>query len=272
MTNKKNKNNPVGLKEFKILSDRSPFIVREAYSAIRTNLLYSVHSDNCAVFVVCGSSENAGKTLTCINIAVSFARLGKKVLIIDADMRHPSVNKALRIKKSIGLSEVLAKLTKDIPILSTEVENLCVVPAGSIPPNPAELICSSRFEKVLAACSEKFDYIFIDTPPLGFVSDAALLAKNVDGYIFVVRSGVDDKREVSDSLNSVTRVGGKIVGFVLNDVNKKNAGYRDGYGKYGKYSKYYYGQKYSAADNYYGSYTKDKDEKVIDFDEEDKNK
>lgn len=247
------KNKAANLKEFKILSRRTSFSVREAYSTVRTNLLFTEHSEKCGVFAVCGASENAGKSLTCINIAISFANIGKNVLIIDSDMRHPSINKALRIKKNTGLSDVLARLTKDIPIISTEIKNLCILPAGSIPPNPAELLYSPRFEKVLEACSERFDYIFIDTPPLNLVSDAALLAEKVDGYIFVVRAGSDNKRGIGDAVETLTKVNGKIVGFILNDVNEKTAGYKGygnygkyGYGKYGKYGKYGYGSKYSS--------------------------
>ncbi len=242
MNNKKNAKNS-SLKEFKILNDRSSFSVREAYGTIRTNLLFSEHSEKCGVFAICGASENAGKSLSCINIAISFAKIGKNVLIIDTDMRHPSINKALRIKKNTGLSDVLAKLTKDIPIISTDIKNLCILPAGSIPPNPAELLYSNRFDKVLEACSERFDYIFIDTPPLNLVSDAAMLAEKVDGYIFIVRAGADTRTGVAYAIDVITKVNGKIAGFVLNDVNEKTAGYKGTYyyGRYGRYGKYGYG-------------------------------
>lgn len=254
MNNKnKNKKNTSGLKEFKILNEKTSFSVKEAYSTVRTNLLYSGHAGKCAIFAVCGASENAGKSLSCINLAVSFAQLGKSVLIIDADMRHPSIKKALRIKKDVGLSDVLARLTKEIPIISTQIKNLCLIPAGSIPPNPAELLCSSRFDKVLEACAEKFDYIFIDTPPVNLVSDAALLAQKVDGYIFIVRAGVDNKRNVGDAVDTLQKVDAKIIGFVLNDVNRKTAGYyaygrygKYGYGRYGRYGKYGYGKYYGS--------------------------
>ena len=209
MMNKKNAKK-TGLKEFKVLNEHSSFAVREAYSTIRANLLFAEHSEKCGIFAVTGASENAGKSLTCVNIAISFAKIGKSVLIIDSDMRHPSVNKALRIKKNTGLSDVLARLTKDIPIISTDIKNLCILPAGSIPPNPAELLYSNRFAKVLEACSERFDYIFIDTPPLNLVSDAALLAEKVDGYIFVVRAGADNKRGVSEAVDTLRKVNGKI--------------------------------------------------------------
>ena len=242
-TEKKKAKN-ASLKEFKILNNHSPFSVREAYSTIRTNLLFDEHSEKCGIFAVCGASENAGKSLSCINIAVTFAKIGKSVLIIDTDMRHPSINKALRIKKNTGLSDVLAKLTKDIPIIATDIKNLCILPAGSIPPNPAELLYSKRFDKVLEACSERFDYIFIDTPPLNLVSDAAMLAEKVDGYIFIVRAGSDTRTGVAYAIDVITKVNGKIAGFVLNDVNEKTAGYKGtyNYGGYGRYGRYGYGK------------------------------
>ncbi len=249
-----------GLKEYKILNEHSSFSVREAYAGIRTNLLFSERSEKCAIFAVCGASENAGKSLSCVNIAISFAKIGKNVLIIDSDMRHPSINKALRIKKNTGLSDVLAKLTKDIPIISTDIKNLCILPAGSIPPNPAELLYSNRFDKVLEACSERFDYIFIDTPPLNLVSDAAMLAEKVDGYIFIVRAGSDTTNGIRFAVETVTNVNGKIAGFVLNDVNEKTAGYKSGYGGYGGYGygRYGYGRGRYGYGRYgkYGSYGK----------------
>ena len=99
---------------------------------------------------------------------------------------------------------------------------------------------------MLEACSEKFDYIFIDTPPINLVSDAALLAQKVDGYIFIVRAGVDNKRNVGDAVDTLKKVDAKIIGFVLNDVNKKTSGYYGSYGKYGygRYGKYGYGKYY----------------------------
>ena len=254
--NAKNKKN-TSLKEYKILSAHSSFSVREAYSTIRTNLLFAEHSEKCAIFAVCGASENAGKSLSCVNIAITFAKIGKNVLIIDSDMRHPSINKALRIKKNTGLSDVLAKLTKDIPIITTDIKNLCILPAGSIPPNPAELLYSNRFDKVLEACSERFDYIFIDTPPLNLLSDAAMLAEKVDGYIFIVRAGSDTRNGVQYAVETITKVNGKIAGFVLNDVNEKNAGYKSTYSGYGRYGKYGYGRygRYGRYGKYGSSYS-----------------
>lgn len=243
----------------KVLTDKSPFGVKEAYSSVRANLLFMSDPEGCTIIAVTGAAENTGKTLSCINVARSFARMGKRVLIIDADMRNPSVNKGLGIKLGTGLSEILAKITKEYHITPTDMDNLSILMAGATPPNPAELLYSNRFDELLRACETDYDYIFIDTPPVNVVSDALMISKKVKRYLFVVRAGIDTTQSVKMATESIKKVEGTILGCLLNDVNAKTqgaAGYYGGYGKYGRYGYGKYGKygKYNQKSKYEQEY------------------
>ena len=133
----------------KILCQNSPFAVKEAYNAIRTNLLFTQQGEKCPIFVVTSPTANNGKTINSINLAVSFAQMGKRTLLIDADMRNPTIHRMFSISVKNGLSEILAGLTDNISVSKTDVENLSVLTAGKIPPNPAELLSSARMDKLL---------------------------------------------------------------------------------------------------------------------------
>ena len=152
---KSNKNNKQRTKVFtkddpkKILSPESPFVVKEAYSAIRTNLLFTQKGEKCPVFVVTSPTANNGKTINSINLAVSFAQMGKRTLLIDSDMRNPTIHRMFSIPVKNGLSEILAGLTDNITVSKTDVENLSVLTGGKIPPNPSELLSSPRMDKLL---------------------------------------------------------------------------------------------------------------------------
>ena len=133
----------------KVLNAESPFVVKEAYSAIRTNLLFMQKGEKCPVFVITSPTANNGKTINSINLAISFAQMGKKTLLIDGDMRNPTIHRMFSIPVKNGLSEILAWLTDNITVSKTEIENLSVLTGGKIPPNPAELVSSSRMDKLL---------------------------------------------------------------------------------------------------------------------------
>ena len=139
----------------KILCQNSPFAVKEAYNAIRTNLLFTQQGEKCPIFVVTSPTANNGKTINSINLAVSFAQMGKRTLLIDADMRNPTIHRMFSISVKNGLSEILAGLTDNISVSKTDVENLSVLTAGKIPPNPAELLSSARMDKLLEFVKER---------------------------------------------------------------------------------------------------------------------
>lgn len=225
----------------KILAQDSPFIVKEAYSSIRTNLLFTQRGEKCPIFVVTSPTANNGKTLNSVNLAVSFAQMGKKTLLIDSDMRNPTVHRMFSIPSKDGLSEILAGLTDNITVSKTDIENLSVLTAGKIPPNPAELLASERMDKLLEFVKEHYDCVFIDTPPINIVTDATVFAQKSTGYIIVVKANTSDTSDVKTAVSSLQHIDGTILGFVLNDILPNN---RKNYSYYKKYN-YKYDYKYN---------------------------
>ena len=230
-----------------ILNDKTQFNVVEAYKAARTNLIFTMDksSDSKAV-VVTSAMANDGKTTSCINLAITFAQTGSKVLLIDSDMRNPSVHRYLKgVKNAPGLSNVLGGFNSIAEsVQKTEYNNLSVMSAGVIPPNPSELIYSDAIENMLGELNKVYDYIFIDTPPLGLVTDALILGKRTLGIAVVVRQDATRKDAIRDVLNDCKFNETKVLGFILNGATSEN-GYR--YGKYGgKYGSYGYGYSQTA--------------------------
>lgn len=238
----------------KILCADSPFVVKEAYNSIRTNLLFTQHGEKCPVFVVSSPSANNGKSINSINMAISFAQMGKRTLLIDADMRNPTLHRMFSIPAKNGLSEILAGLTDSITVSKTGIENLSVLTAGKIPPNPAELLASSRMDKLLEFVKAHYDCVFIDTPPVNLVTDSTAFAAKATGYILVIKLETTDLQDVKMTVNSLRHIGAQIVGFVMNDTNASGKRYSSYY-KGGYYrSKYGYNYNYNYSyghNNYY---------------------
>lgn len=225
-----------------MLNEETPFAALEAYKSARTHLLYTCPGEGgCKKICFTSASAHEGKSLTCINLAISLAQTGKKVLIIDADLRRPMQKNVFEIKETQGLSELLAGISNSdsseairIFASKTDVDNLFILPAGNIPPNPAELLSSSRLHDIIQVLEPHFNFIFIDTPPIGVVTDTALIIPEVNGHIFVIRAGVAKQDEVHKAVESMKQLGANVLGFILNDCNPKKGTKR--YGKSGYYS------------------------------------
>lgn len=190
-----------------------------------------------------------GKTTNAVNLAVSIANTNKRVLLIDADLRKPTVHRYFSLENKDGLSEILAGLTNEIHIRKTSVENLNVLTSGQIPPNPAELLGSPQMDTLLDYVKNYFDYVVIDSPPINVVSDAAILAEKITGYVFVVQGGKNHFSEVDYAIDTLEQMNGRVVGFVLNDVSgraEQKYSYRShNYGYYKGYYKRNYSTDYS---------------------------
>lgn len=226
----------------RLLSDKTSFSVAEAFKSLRTNLVYTSVGDSTPVFGVLSAFSGVGKSLLVANCAISFTQLGKKVLLIDADMRSPAQREIFEKEAGRpGLSEYLAGLT-DHPLDSltqdTAYPGLDLVTSGRIPPNPGELLASERMEALLAVAKEKYDYIFLDLPPVCATSDAGVLARCVTGYLMVARYAYSNLQAISDSVEAIRAVNGKIIGFIVNDLPSQIGSYGGYSGRYGKYSKY----------------------------------
>lgn len=234
-----------------IINKSTPFSVTEAYRSARTNILYlPTYNSSCCKYAFTSSFAMEGKTTTAINTAITMAQNGKKVLIIDADMRKPRIGKNLGIKAESGLSEFLARLTETVTISRSNIENFYVLTSGKATSNASELLASDRMRQLLSQLEGEFDYIFIDTPPMNLVTDASVISELVDGYFMVAFSGYSDKNAVAEALEALAQVKANVRGFILNGVDPKNS-----YGKYGKYGNKYaygkngkYGYRYSSYD------------------------
>ncbi len=229
----------------KILCQDSSFIVKEAYNAIRTNLLFTQQGEKCPVFVVTSPTANNGKTINSINLAVSFAQMGKRTLLIDADMRNPTIHRMFSIPVKNGLSEILAGLTDNIAVSKTDVENLSILTAGKIPPNPAELLSSARMDKLLDFVKDHYDCVFVDTPPINLVTDSTVFAQKATGYVLIVKTDTTNTNDVKNAVNSLQQIDGNILGFVINDVNSDKKRYYSYYRKYNYNYNYNYSYDYN---------------------------
>ncbi|MCQ2385315.1 MAG: CpsD/CapB family tyrosine-protein kinase [Clostridia bacterium] len=229
--------------EGRLLTENSPFGMMEAYRSMRTAILYSGNSEKSRVIGLVSSVPSEGKSLTCANLAISFAMDGKKVLIIDADIRQAAQNAIFTLDPVNGLTEYLAGLASTPSVQQTSYPSLSVISTGKKAPNPAELLGNGRIKQLINEKRKEFDFIFIDFPPIELLADALLLSDFLDGYIMVVRSGHTREALLKDAVEKIESVRGKILGFALNDTKSKLAGtgfygYHRKYGKYGKYGSY----------------------------------
>ena len=231
----------------KILCAGSSFNVKEAYNSIRTNLLFIQQGEKCPVFVITSPTANNGKTINAINLAVSFAQMGKKTLLIDSDMRNPTMHRMFSIPVKNGLSEILAGMTDNISVSKTGIENLSVLTAGKIPPNPAELLSSNRMDKLLDFVKEHYDCVFIDTPPINIVTDSTLFAQKVTGYVLIVKADTTNIADVKATVSNLEQIDANILGFILNDINSDKKKYYSYYRKYSYNYSYKYGYGYGRA-------------------------
>lgn len=233
----------------KLLTASSTFAVKEAYNSIRTNLLFTQQGEKCPIFVVTSPTANNGKTINSANLAINFAQMGKKTLVIDADMRNPSLHKLFSLSSRNGLSEILAGLTDNITVTKTDIKNLSVLTSGKIPPNPTELLSSPRMDKLLDFVKEHYDCVFIDTPPINIVTDATVFAQKATGYILIVKTDTTNVPELKTTVSTLQGINANILGFILNDANSEKKKYYSYYRKYSRSYSYNYKYAYGNSKN-----------------------
>src|SRR5699024_8636376 len=212
------------------LNPRSP--ISEQYRAIRTNLQFSGVDEAIKSIVITSPGPSAGKSITAANLAVVYAQQGMKTLLIDADLRKPTVHYTFRLDNLRGLSSVLiGEASFEDAVETGTIGDLHILSCGPIPPNPAELLSSKRMEELIAYAEDHYDFVIVDTPPILAVTDAKIVSQIVDGTIFVVRSGVSEKEEMKKA-KEIMLSGGqtRILGAVLNDVPKNEETYYYYYG------------------------------------------
>lgn len=237
---KKNKTNTAS-ERFEPLSDKTPCAYSEAIRALRTNVEFAASTGNCKAIMLTSTLAGEGKTSIAINLAISLAKSGKKVILLDCDLRRPKIQRYLRIKNfsQNGVSTVLSGATElDSVIGYMEELGIYVVLSGVIPPNSSELLNSENAKKIIEALKLRFDYIICDLPPVGVVSDALTFSRYIDGTIFVVQQNFASRTQVVKSVSDLQSVNAKILGTVINNYNIKDDssyGYRNNYDRYGLY-------------------------------------
>lgn len=225
--------------------------VAESCRAIRTNLLFMTTDQPARHILVTSPSPQEGKTTVAINLAIVMAQSGSRVLLVDTDMRRPRVHRAFGFKSRKGISTmVLGESTMADSIQATPIPGLDVLPCGTTPPNPAELIHTESFQKVLAELSRHYDRLVFDSPPVGVVTDAAVLSKFVDGTVLIVKSQQTTRDAAAYAAGTLQDIGANILGAVLNDLDLQDR-------KYGRHYYQYYYRKYGG---YYEADTKDPEE------------
>lgn len=215
----------------------------ESYKSLRTNLQFC--GDDKKVISITSCSPNEGKSSVALNLAVSLAEAGKKVLLMDADLRKSVLLGRMKIRESVnGLTHFLSRQEPLLDVIcSTNVKNLHVIFAGPIPPNPAELLGSPIYKDMIKALRKVYDYVLIDCPPLGSVIDGAVITEQCDGSIMVIESGVISYRFARDVKRQLEKCNCPILGVILNKVDMSKQGYYGKYygryyGKYGRYGEY----------------------------------
>ena len=207
-------------------------IAAEAYRSLKTNIQYSSFDKEYKTIVITSSNPGEGKSTTSGNLALTLAEGESRVLLVDCDMRKPSMHKNFRVTNTYGIADILLQRKKVMDVAHMYNKNLSIITAGKVPPNPAEMLGSKAMSAFLEEMKEHFDYIILDTPPVQAVADAQILSTKVDGTIIVVRAGVTKKEDVHDTVNILKKVNANIIGTVLHAVdNSKNKYY------------YYYGEE-----------------------------
>lgn len=220
----------------------SPFA--ENYRTIRTSILLSIPKHPPKIISVSSALPAEGKTATTINLAISFTQLGKKVLIVDGDMRKPRMHKIFKIKNTSGLSSYLVGRAKLTDILQkVHINNLFVLPSGPLPPNPTELIDSEVMTTTLEKLMTRVDFVFIDTPPLIGIVDPILLGKHADGMLLVTWAGKTHRNAVERAIEELNKFSVRTLGVVLNKAASKRSGYGYGYSYYNYNYKYRYRER-----------------------------
>lgn len=204
----------------------------EAYRSIRTNLLYSLTGASPKVIVITSPGPQEGKSTTCANLAITLTQAGKKILLLDCDLRKPVIHETFGIKNLRGVVNVLVGENSLEQVWQEPLQGLKVVTVGPVPPNPAELLGSQGFNELIERGRQNFDYVLVDASPVEAVADPIVLATHSDGVLLVLDAQKTRKAAARRSVHSIEAVGANLLGSVLNNFKAHKEGYY-GYGRYG---------------------------------------
>ena len=221
-----------------LLDPKAP--ASEAYRSLRTNIGYTSVDKQVQTIVITSAGPEEGKTTTLVNLAISLAQLGKKVLVIDADLRKARIHKYFSLPNDNGVTDIIVNKykVKDAVKKIEEVDNLYVITSGAYPPNPAEILESKKMADLLETVRTDYDIILIDTPPVGQLTDAAILGKMADGVILVIASGETHIDFAKHAKSRLEKVNARVLGAVITKINGAAGGAY--YYRYYSYNQYYY--------------------------------
>lgn len=215
-----------------VVINKPSSVVSEQFRTIRTNIQFSMVDSMLKTILVTSAGPASGKSVVSANLAAIFASEDKRVLLVDADLRKPTVHKAFKLRNTDGLTSLLTNREASVSdmVYHTHTEGLYVLTSGAIPPNPAELLASKRMDEVVEEMKESFDLIIFDMPPVLAVTDAQVMASKTDGAIFVIPKGRVSKEEVQNSRKLLENVNANMIGAILNRVDKSDDNYYYYYG------------------------------------------
>lgn len=213
---KKSKLAAMGRRLITVSDSRS--IIAEQFRTIRTNIKFSMPDTDLKKILVTSATPGEGKSTNAANLGVVFAQEGKKVLIVDADMRKPTLHHTFGIFNTVGLSTILSRQSElNCTIQETPIVGLFVLPSGPIPPNPTDLLLSKTFDTFIEEMENTYDIIIFDAPPLLSVSDSQVLSHKCDGTLLIIHSGVVEKEDVLKAQSILTSAQAKVLGVILNN-------------------------------------------------------
>ncbi len=229
----------------RMIGDKLSFAAAEAYKLLRTNLNFSLPDEGgCKVIGVTSALRGEGKSTTSVNIAYTMAQTGKRVLLLEADLRLPTIAKRLKIEPKPGISNLLVGQCTGNEVVQESglLRNLRVITAGDVPPNPAELLGSRQMESVIRAMSGVFDVIIVDLPPVNIVSDALIVSNLLNGMVVVVRQNYCSQGDLAEVVRQLEFAKSKILGFVMTGSDIQQKSYKR-YGNYRRDKTYGYGKR-----------------------------
>lgn len=232
--NKKPSGAPVKKSTY-LLTQKLSFSAQEAYRSLRTNVMFALPGNGCKCIGISSPTPGDGKSTTASNLAISLAQIGKKVILVDCDMRLPTIATKFRVKSVPGLSDFLVGQARIEEVVRTvESCELHILPSGNIPPDSTGLLEAKQLENLFSALRSVYDYVIVDLPPVVTVPDAVILSKYLDGYLLTIRERMTVHRAIKEMLRQLQLADAKVIGFVMTGS--------DTGGK--KYYKYKYGKKY----------------------------
>lgn len=238
-------------KDIDRLEKNKDFVRLEGFNGLRSNVRICLKKDSHNKIVITSSAPGDGKSTCASNLAISFANIGKKVIILDCDLRKPVINKTFMLSNKKGLSDVLSRLAPILDcIQETSYKNLSIISAGTSVPNPSELLSGDEMKVLIENLEEKYDYIIFDCPPINVVSDVIPILELVDGVVLVVRQGKTTYTELEKAIEAVKFAKANLFGIFCFEKPVKKSKYSrySRYSRYGKYSSY---NSYGNYGNYY---------------------